>query len=323
MSDALILASKAASADLAKLADDARGFIDDAKARSTRRAYRRAWRAFVTWSGSVGLVSLPAQPGTVALYLTKLANDGRKVPTINTALVAINQAHHLAHHPLPSKAPEVSEAMKGIRNRLKVAPVKKKAAVWPLVRKMADALPTDLRGVRDRALLLLGFAGAFRRSELVGLDVGDLELDERGMIVTLRVSKTDQQGKGTIVGIPSDPGLYCPVAAVHRWLATAGIEQGAVFHSIDRWDHVSSSRMSDRAVARAVKAACKRVELDPEKFAGHSLRSGFITWAARSGKPDQAIMLHTRHKHVPTFWGYIQRESVLRDNVASGLMTAQ
>jgi integrase len=187
---------------------------------------------------------------------------------------------------------------------------------------MVHELPANrLIGKRDRALLLVGFAGAFRRSELVGLDVGDLSWQEgQGVIVTLRRSKTDQEGQGQKVGIPFGQGEEtCPVRALREWLAAAQISEGPVFRAVDRHGNVSSRGMCGRSVARVVQRSIGHTGKDARKFGGHSLRSGLATSAAMAGKSMNAIMGQTRHKSEAMVRLYIREGSLFRDNAAQGL----
>ncbi len=176
-----------------------------------------------------------------------------------------------------------------------------------------------LDGVGDRALLLLGFAGAFRRAELVGLDVEDLTETDEGLEVMIRRSKTDQEGAGRKVGVPfgSDPAT-CPVRSVRAWRQAAGVDTGPLFRGVLH-GRLVSERLSTLGVARAVKRAAKAAGLDPSKFSGHSLRAGLVTCAARAGKSLNAIMEQTGHRSVPMVRRYIRDASLFKDNAAAGI----
>ena len=178
--------------------------------------------------------------------------------------------------------------------------------------------PTGLGGARDRALLLLGFAGAFRRSELVGIDVEDLGFREEGLVVTLRRSKTDQEGEGRRVGIPygSDPAT-CPFRAVRAWLKLSGIDSGPLFRPIDRRGRLGPSRLTDKSVALLVKRYVKDVGLDPARFSGHSLRAGLVTAAALAGASERSIMAQTGHRSPNMVRRYIRECSLFQDNAAA------
>ncbi len=220
---------------LEAVADQAQDYAHHSKASTTLDAYHYDWKNFGEWCRDRELSPLPATPQTVALYLADLAQR-RKVSTLERRLAAISQAHQLAGHESPTKSAEVRTVMKGIRRTHGTAQEAKAPATVEVIRRMVEQLPDNLLGIRDRALLLVGFAGAFRRSELVGLNVDDIAFTDEGLVVTLRRSKTDQEGEGRKVGIPygSQPDT-CPVRALRRWLGSAQLSQGAVFRPIDRW----------------------------------------------------------------------------------------
>jgi integrase len=195
-----------------------------------------------------------------------------------------------------------------------VAPTRKDALTTSQLRAMVSALPARLLGIRDRAILLLGFAGAFRRSELVGLDVRDLAFCPEGMRVTLRRSKTDQEGVGRTVGIPTSPGpSMCPVAATRAWLSAAAIIGGPVFREVQGSGRVGQARLASRVVATVVKLAAVAVGIDPRNLAGHSLRAGYATEAARSGKPIFVIQQQTGHRSVAMVSRYVRAVDLFRD----------
>jgi len=204
--------------------------------------------------------------------------------------------------------------MKGIRRRLGMAPHQKAALSTAQLRAMLVALPDRLIGTRDRALLLLGFAGAFRRSELAGLDVEDLAFCSEGLRATLRRSKTDQEGVGRVVGIPTsvDPAM-CPVRAVRSWLDAAKLTNGPVFREVGRYGRLGEARLANRVVGSVVKRAASAVGLDPSKLAGHSLRAGYATSAAQAGKPVFAIQRQTGHKSVTMVSRYVRAVDLFKD----------
>jgi site-specific recombinase XerD len=198
-------------------------------------------------------------------------------------------------------------------------PKRKAPATADKIVAMAMSAGTCPKGLRDRALLLLGFAGAFRRSELVALDVGDLQFCDGGLRVRIRQSKTDQEGLGTTVAIV--PGTFaCPVKATRNWIENARIASGPLFRPISKTGRVLSRRLSDRAVAEIVKAGARRVGLNPEEFSGHSLRAGFLTSAARRGASIFKMMDVSRHKSVETLRGYVRDAELFRDHAGFGLL---
>ena len=317
-------ALSATSARILDLTLSAKSLAASSTSDSTRRAYTSDLKTFATWCASLELARFPVTPETVALYITHLFESGRKMATIERAMVAIAQVHRKAKEPSPCTHDTVRAVRKGIANTLAktigTAPKKKTAVKPDELRAMVKACPDTLRGKRDRAVLLLGFVGAFRRSELASLDVPDVAVVSEGAEVTLRRSKTDQTGKGAVVGIPTGTDLEtCPVRALRAWLEVAHITDGPLFRTIDRHGHIGA-RMSGDAVAQVVKSACVATKVDPTTYAGHSLRSGFATAASRAGKSVAASMRQTRHKSYPIFMEYVQAATVFSDCAASGLL---
>jgi site-specific recombinase XerD len=296
-----------------------RDFIRASKAESTIRGYRADWRAFCEWCESHDVQPLPASPETVASYIAECA--GRlKVGSIQRRLNAIAEAHKAVGLDSPTHHAMVTNTMKGIRRTKGTAPVQKSPTLTDDIRAMVDATDTGIIGVRDRAMVLLGFAGAFRRSELVGLDVGDCAFSKDGLTVTLRRSKTDQDGVGWKIGIPygSNPET-CPVRTVQTWLEMAGIGTGPLFRSINRHGQVRLGRLSGIDVARVVKKLAVRAGLDPAKYAGHSLRAGHATSAAIAGASERSIMNQTGRRSVQMVRRYIRDGSLFRENSAGKL----
>jgi integrase len=239
------------------LSSEARDYAREASVANTRRAYRAAWQDFIAWCEAAGLPPLPAVPETVGTFLAARAST-HKTASLGLRLVAIGQAHRLAGHRLDICHPAIRETMKGIRRTYGTAPAKKDAAVSAVIRDAVDALAKrpGPRPLRDRALLLVGFAAALRRSELVALDVADVAFVPEGLILTLRRSKTDAEGQGVEIAIPfGSSERTCPVLTLGAWLKAVGIETGAIFRSANRHGGVSPTRLLDRDVARVMKAA--------------------------------------------------------------------
>ncbi len=303
---------------LASAAERAAEYARRARAEATVRAYHTDWAHFAGWCEVAGLQALPAEETTVALYLAEAA-ETHSTATLQRRLSSIAQVHRAAGYPSPTQG-RVSLVWSGIRRTKGTAQHGKAPVRTNDLRRMVEGCAQDLAGVRDRALLLVGFAGAFRRSELVGLDVADLSFGGDGLTVTIRRSKTDQEGAGQKVGIPfgSRPAT-CPVRALRGWLEAAGITEGPVFRAVDRWGHVRPARLTDRAVALVVKARAEAAGLDPTQYAGHSLRSGLATAAAEAGVSERVIMAQTRHKSVPMVRRYIREGSLFRENAAAGV----
>jgi integrase len=320
----------------------AEAFIGASRAPNTVRGYESDWRHFVGWSARHHAPSLPADPRLVALYLTSLAEGRReggiwtepprRVTTLDRRLSAIRHYHRAAGHELDTRDPILRDTWRGIRRTLGVAPRGKAPTVTEFLRAMADTLPASPAGVRDRALLLVGFAGAFRRSELVAIDHAHCARHRDGIIITIPFSKTDQEGHADEVGLPygAHPET-CPVRALTDWLALADISDGPVFRPITRYGHIAPTRLTDRGVALVIKRAVSAARdaaiargntalaesLDPARYAGHSLRAGFITSAAAAGVSESDIMRQSRHKRSDTLRKYIRHATVFRQNAAA------
>ena len=306
--------------DLAALVERAKEYAADARASSTRRAYASDFAAFETWCAAQGLVSMSAAPAAVAVYLTHLAESGRKIATIERALTGIVHAHRSRGIAWPRAHPAIANVMAGIRRRVGAPPAQKAPVVDELLAAMLATLAEDLRGLRDRALLALGWSGAFRRSELVAITIADVARSSEGLIVKLRRSKGDQEGRGAEKGIPyASRAALCAVRSLDAWLAAAAIADGPLFRYIDRHGRVHAEALSDRSVARIVQRTAERAGLDPATVGGHSLRAGFATTAAKRGKSLDAIMRQTLHKSEQVARGYIRHAKLFDDNAAVGL----
>ncbi len=290
------------------------------KAKATVRAYRSDLRHFEAWCHEHRLQHLPATPESVADYISDLAGMGMKPSTITRRLSAISQAHQMAGYESPTQRQVVRMTMAGIRRTHGTKPRQVKRLPQEDLVAMIAALPDDLRGLRDRALLLVGFVGGMRRSEVVGLDVDDVVEEPEGLRVTIRRSKTDQDGAGRQVGlVRGRHHMTDVVTAVNDWKEAAGIESGPLFRAVDRGGRVGQERLSDRAVARAVKAAAARVGIDPATVSGHSLRGGFATSAAKAGAPERRIMRTTGHRSEAMVRRYIDEGNVFEES-ASGYL---
>ncbi|WP_394793142.1 tyrosine-type recombinase/integrase [Armatimonas sp.] len=353
-------------AEVAKLTQEARDYIQDAKAKNTIRAYTSDWKDFTDWCKLQRRESLPASPETVALYITHLAR-GLKTSTIQRRISSISQAHVAAgYDDSPTKTALVRATWQGIRRSKGVAAQGKAPVLMPDLRAMMEHLPKEaadgkkkakedkpqdgaslaysapeklklpqdqeepeeageneeprdrLIACRDRALLLLGFAGAMRRSELVGLDVADVVETSDGLVVTIRRSKTDQEGQGRKIGIPYGSKLAtCPVRSLRAWKIRAGITEGPLFRQVNRHGKVLEGQLGDRAVALVVKRAVAATGVDAASYAGHSLRAGLATAAAMAGVSERVIQGQTGHKSLPILRRYIREGSLFRKNAAA------
>jgi integrase len=292
-----------------------------ALAPSTLRVYRSGLKDFAAWCEGIEAAPLPSSPELVAGYVTELAERGLSVSTIEQRLAAIRYAHEAQDIQTPTASKAVRLTMSGIRRKVGVAPKRQAApATAERITAMLSHVQGDgIKAVRDRAVLLLGFASAMRRSELVALQVEDIERKEDGLLLTIRRSKTDQDGAGVTIAIPRGQSEgTCPVAAVEAWLAAAGIESGNVFRSITRHGAVNGS-LSGRAVADIVKAAASKAGVSGD-FSGHSLRSGFVTSAADRGVRAESIADHTRHASVEMVRTYTRKADLFRSHPGEGLL---
>ncbi len=292
-----------------------------ARAGSTRRAYEHDWKQFRIWCEQHRLDPLPASTEAVILYATDLTkNQTRKLNTLQRRLAAMSQMHQQMGFEPPTRAWAVKQFLAGLRRELGVAPHRKRPLLADDLRQIVAEIPDTLLGKRDRALLLLGFAGAFRRSELVALNGEDLETTRDGWIVRIRKSKTDQQGEGRAVGIPRGAeASTCPVEALSIWRTVAPIESGSVFRRVNRHAQVLPERLSAEGVALVVKRYVEQLGFDPSAFAGHSLRAGLATSAAAAGKSERAIMNQTGHRNLNTVRRYIREGNLFRENAADGI----
>jgi site-specific recombinase XerD len=311
---------RAAQHHAARLKDigaDATKYLQQSRAQNTRRAYRADWADFDGWCSKYRRVSLPAAPDTVAYYLADRSQT-LKTSTLQRRLATISEAHRAADHESPTKHPKVRLVWAGIRREKGTAQAHMKPVLTKHIRLMVGHLPDTLLGARDRALLLLGFAGAMRRSELVGLDVTDLAVADEGLVVNMRRGKTDQFGAGRKIGIPKgEHPETCPVRAVQAWLERSEVVEGPLFRAVNRHGHVSPTRLSDRAVADVVKRSLKTAGKSTRRFAGHSLRAGLITQAAMAGVSERAIQDQSGHKSLLVMRRYIRDGSLFRENAAA------
>ena len=280
---------------------------------ATRRAYAGDFSAFVAWCARVQAAALPASPATVAAYLAELADRGLKASTIERKVAAVKYAHRLGGHASPTDDYAVKAVSRGIRRKIGIAKTGKSPATAPLVAKMVKKLPATLAGKRDRAVLLLGFAAALRRSELIGLCVSNVESTTDGAFLRIGKSKTDQEGVGYTIAIPRG-GKLGVLEALDDWLAASAIESGPLFRQITRHGAIGARALTGQSVALIVKRVAKAAKLDPALFSGHSLRSGFVTSALEAGSDLFKIMDVTRHREVATLRVYDRRAKAFKDH---------
>lgn len=288
-------------------------FISAARADSTRRAYQQDLRDFLKWGAS-----LPSSPETVAAYVAARAHVCNP-RTLARRLIGIGRAHQSKGFDDPTKTELVRAVMRGVRRTIHV-PVRQ---VSPLLKEdLFTLLPlmTGARGSRDRALVLLGFAAALRRAEIVDLDVEDLAFRPEGLTLTIRRSKTDQEGRGRMIAVPHGRTHACPVKALSDWLRASQIDRGCIFRQVDRSGSIRARRLTPQSVSLILKRYVTRAGLDPHMYAGHSLRAGLVTSAARAGVATHKIQQQTGHKTVETLWRYIRDANVFENNAAGLLL---
>ena len=296
-----------------------RAYLEAANSGNTRRAYAADWAAFSTWCKTQGVDALPAPPAEVARYLAQLADGGLKPSTIRRRAAAISAAHKAAGYEPPTNLEGVKATLRGIRRTLGARKRKVKPATVQLLATALGNLPDSLRGKRDRALLAVGFAAARRRSELVAFTVEDIERRPRGIMLHLRRSKTDQEGKGAQIPIPNGRAIR-PVEALDAWLTASGIVSGPIFREVTRHGTIGKSALSDRAVARIVKQVVGAAGLQASDFSGHSLRAGFITDALDRKVDYFTIMKQSGHAKVDTLKEYDRRENDFDDHAGDDFL---
>ena len=289
------------------------------KAPATRRAYWSDFELFRTWCRERATGALPAAPETVAAYLAFEAARHIRPSTIGRRLAAIRYAHRLAGHVPPTGDERVLATLRGIRRAHGIAPLRKAPATTERIIVMAPIGRERLSDIRDRALLLIGFAGAFRRSELVALNVDDIEEVAEGLRINIRRGKTDQEGRNEFIAIPRGV-IACPVNALVTWMAAAGIVEGPVFRPIAKGGRLLKCRLTDRSVAKIIKLHAARVGLEPSQFSAHSLRAGFITSAAARGASIFKMADQSRHKSMDVLRSYVRDAELFRNHAGNGLL---
>lgn len=306
--------------DLAKfdqMPENVAAYVRDSRSENTKRAYRSDWAAFAAYCKQQALEPLPAEPMTVAAFIAGLP-EFSKASTIARKVASISSAHKMAGLPSPCQSEIVLSTLKGIRRSLTVAPRKVSPVRVAHLRTCFQSPETSPTALRDRALVLLGYAGGFRRSELVALDFVDVERTMDGFIVTVRRSKTDQSGAGHRKGIPYGSNAdTCPVRALAAWLEKVGESTGPIFRPISKSGRILTGRLTDKSVSLIVKKLAPAMGIDPAKASGHSMRAGFVTDAYAAGAPEAAIMATTGHRSHAVMSGYRREANLFRQNAAS------
>jgi len=318
----LVKTNATVSADVKQRRDRLITIVDavapHSKAANTWRAYESSWRAFLDFCDAVQLSALPAEPGTVVMFLAQEYDRGLARSTIEQRLAAIRFVHIEKGLPSPHDSTIVKNQMAGIKQLTKDIPLGKKApATDDLIIDMVRSTDqSTLKGQRDRTVLLYGHAGAFRRSELVAIDVEHIERVSKGHLVTLPNSKGKQTEKKVVkvAILKQNDSTFCPVNAMEQWLSSSNIRSGAVFPRFYKSDRMSEKRMGDKTVERIVQESASMAGYKASEFAGHSLRSGFLTSAAERGARWDKLMGHARHKRFDTTAGYIVDRELFRDH---------
>ena len=289
-------------------------YVRDSVAENTRRAYASDLAHFEAWGGRI-----PASAEMIAAYLAAHA-EMLCVATLGRRIASLSKAHEAMGEQNPTHSALVKATLQGIRRNRGSAQREAKPLLRDELFLALDAMGDTLKDSRDRALLLIGFAGGFRRSELVGIDRSDIEPVRQGMIVHLRRSKTDQTGAGRKVGIPNGRTRYCPVAALESWLTRSGIGDGPVFRPIDRHGRMCGDRLSGEAVSLVVKERLAAAGIDPTGYSGHSLRAGLATSAAQAGVSSWKIRQQTGHASDAMLARYIRDGELFVHNAAGALL---
>ena len=313
--------------DLLSYKDKVQKLIEASVAPETKRAYANQLRKFVMWCDSNSIASpFPTSPEVLAAYIAHLAECNASCSTIDQSMAAIATAHRAEGFASPTESLLVRKVIKGYRREHGTAPRKKEAATIEIIRCLLSAIPQDdsPKHIRDRAIIALGFAGAFRRSELCTLNVENLKWTFRGnqeiLLVEVRRSKTDQEGQGMIKAIfPSTDISISPTVLLKRWLSISEITSNSVFRSIRKGNHITSQRLTPQSVRLIVQQTASLAKLSLD-LSAHSLRSGFVTTAIRQGKTERSIMNQTGHKSTQVLREYFLREDTIEDNAAQNIM---
>jgi integrase len=291
--------------------DPVAALIEASISENTRRAYRSDLKA---WGGQ-----LPADPWTVASYLAAYA-ETLSVATLVRRMATISKAHEARGLPNPCRSEIVRATLRGIKRTRGIAQREAKALLREDLFRVLDAMGDGVKAARDRALLLIGFAGGFRRSELVGLDCADIERVRQGMIMMLRRSKVDQMGEGRKIGVPFGRTRHCPILALDCWLAVSGIDEGPIFRPVDRHGRIAAERLSGEAVSLVVKERVAVAGMNASGFSGHSQRAGFATSAAQAGVSTLKIRAQTGHASDAMLGRYIRDGELFVGNAAGILL---
>ena len=305
--------------DLKALQEETLKNLKSSKALNTVRAYKSDFKDFGLFCIKNGLKNLPTDPKIVSLYLTFLSSKNVKVSTIKRRLVSIGVIHKMKGYYLDTKHPAIIENLMGIKRRKGVKQKAKKPLLINDLKQIIDVInkqkDPDIKKLRNKALLLIGFSGGFRRNELVSIDLEDVEFVFEGLKITLKKSKTDQFSEGFTKGIPHfENSLYCPVNNLKRWLNISKIKKGPIFTKFSKGSKITNIRLSDQSVALIIKEYLIKSGINSENYSGHSLRSGFATSAAEAGAEERSIMAMTGHKSTDMVRRYIKEANLFKNN---------
>jgi len=293
--------------------------LKNSKANNTVRAYKSDFNDFGLFCAQNGFKSLPTTPDIISLYLSYLSSKDIKVSTLKRRLVSIKVLHKLKGHYLDSKNPIIIETLMGIKRRKGSIQKGKKPILINNLKEIINAIDKqnkeEIKKFRDRSIILIGFAGGFRRNEIVSLNCEDLDFVQKGLKIDIRRSKTDQFGEGFTKALPYfDSSQYCPVLSVKKWIEASKITSGPVFRRFSKGSKLSKNRLTDQTVALLIKEYLKLAGIDNKNYSGHSLRSGFATSAAESGVEERNIMAMTGHKSTEMVRRYIKEANLFKNN---------
>jgi|TARA_B100000959_G_scaffold247412_1_gene273680 site-specific recombinase XerD len=288
------------------------------KANNTLRAYKSDFKDFGGFCAKHGFDSLPTEPKIVALYLTNLSKTS-KISTLRRRLVSISMVHKLKGHYLDTKHPIIIENLMGIKRLMGSFQKGKKPLLINHLKLIVDVINQqkidEIKKARDKSIILIGFGGGFRRTELISIDHEDLEFVSEGLKITLRRSKTDQFGEGMIKGLPYFTNEnYCPVINLRKWLELSNIKSGPIFRRFTKGSSLTSNRLTDQTVVLLIKNYLNLAGIENSNYSGHSLRSGFATVAAESGADERSIMAMTGHKTTQMVRRYIKEANIFKNN---------
>ncbi|MDB4069481.1 tyrosine-type recombinase/integrase [Candidatus Pelagibacter sp.] len=305
--------------DIKALQEETSLNLQSSKADNTIRAYKSDFKDFSLFCVQNGFNSLPTEPKIVSLYLTYLSTKEAKMSTLKRRLVSIGIIHKLKGHYLDTKHPTIIENVMGIKRRKGSIQKGKKPISINSLKLMIDVIDQqnkeDIKKLRDRTIILIGFSGGFRRNEIVSLDCDDLDFVPEGLKINIRRSKTDQFGEGSIKALPYfDNSQYCPVLSLKNWLNISQITSGSLFRRFSKGSKLSENRLTDQTIALLIKEYLKLADIDSKNYSGHSLRSGFATSAAESGAEERSIMAMTGHKSTEMVRRYIKEANLFKNN---------